>query len=73
MAQVKIYGLKTHLDAVKEALSDTIYRFFVLQSDETLCPDEKSDRYTIIESPAPGWGFRGMTGDEIKRDYEIHA
>ena len=25
----------------------------------------------IIESPASNWGFRGMTGDEIKLNYEV--
>jgi len=25
----------------------------------------------IIESPASNWGFRGMTGDEIKLDYKV--
>lgn len=25
----------------------------------------------IIESPASNWGFRGMTGDEIKLNYKV--
>ncbi len=25
----------------------------------------------IIESPASNWGFRGMSGDEIKLNYEV--
>ncbi len=25
----------------------------------------------IIETPTSNWGFRGMTGDEIKLDYQI--
>ncbi|GAB3548207.1 tautomerase family protein [Spirosoma fluminis] len=26
----------------------------------------------ILESPPPNWGFRGMTGDEIKLNYNIN-
>lgn len=27
----------------------------------------------IIESPACNWGFRGMTGDEIKLNYKVNV
>ena len=27
----------------------------------------------IIESPASNWGFRGMTGDEIKLNYKVEV
>ena len=27
----------------------------------------------IIESPAHNWGFRGMTGDEIKLEYSVNV
>ena len=27
----------------------------------------------ILESPAHNWGFRGMTGDEIKLNYKINV
>ena len=26
----------------------------------------------ILESPASNWGFRGMTGDEIKLNYKVN-
>ena len=127
MAQVKIYGLKTSLGKIKNELSDIIHesiveslsfpkdkkyhRFILLDQDEMIFPDDKSERYTIIEilmmegrstqtkkllikslftnlkvklnidnndveiciieSPASNWGFRGMTGDEIKLNYKV--
>ena len=127
MAQVKIYGLKTSLGKIKNELSDIIHesiveslsfpkdkkyhRFILLDKDEMIFPDDKSERYTIIEilmmegrstqtkkllikslftnlkvklnidnndveiciieSPASNWGFRGMTGDEIKLNYKV--
>ena len=127
MAQVKIYGLKSSLDKIKNELSHIIHkciveslsfpkdkkyhRFISLQEDEMIFPDDKSEQYTIIEimmmegrevatkkdlikalfknihqklniensdleiciieSPASNWGFRGMTGDEIKLNYKV--
>jgi len=127
LAQVKIYGLKTSLGKIKNELSDIIHesiveslsfpkdkkyhRFILLDKDEMIFPDDKSERYTIIEilmmegrstqtkkllikslftnlkvklnidnndveiciieSPASNWGFRGMTGDEIKLNYKV--
>jgi phenylpyruvate tautomerase PptA (4-oxalocrotonate tautomerase family) len=127
LAQIKIYGLKTSLDKIKNELSDIIHecivkslsfpkdkkyhRFISLQKDEMIFPDDKSEQYTIIEimmmegrevetkkdlikslfenihkklnietndleiciieSPASNWGFRGMTGDEIKLNYKV--
>ena len=65
MAQVKIFGLKSHLDKVKKELSNTIHqcivealsfpvekkyhRFLALEPDEMIFPDDKTQRYTIIE------------------------
>ena len=127
MAQVKIYGLKTSLDKIRNELSDIIHnciveslsfpkdkkyhRFISLHEDEMIFPDDKSKQYTIIEimmmegrsietkkklikslfqaieqklniknndleiciieSPASNWGFRGLTGDEIKFNYKV--
>ena len=28
---------------------------------------------SITESPACNWGFRGMTGDEVKLDYKVNV
>lgn len=127
MAQVKIYGLKTSLNKIKNELSNIIHksiveslsfpkdkkyhRFISLNEDEMIFPNDKSEQYTIIEimmmegratetkkglikslfknikqelnienndleiciieSPASNWGFRGMTGDEIKLNYKV--
>lgn len=127
MAQIKIYGLKTNLNIIKNSLSNVIHeciveflsipknkkyhRFILLNKDEMIFPDDKSEQYTIIEimmiegrttktkkelikslfqkikqelnidnsdleisiieSPASNWGFRGMTADEIKLDYNV--
>lgn len=129
MAQVKIYGLKTSLNKIKNELSNIIHqciveslsfpkdkkyhRFISLNEDEMIFPDDKSKQYTIIEimmmegretktkkdlikslfknitkelnmenndleiciieSPASNWGFRGMTGDEIKLNYKVEV
>lgn len=127
MPQIKIYGLKTNLDNIKQHLSETIHsilvetvsipkdkkyhRFISLDKEDMLFPEEKSDQYIIIEimmiqgrttetkknlikslfeninkdlnismddieiciieSQASNWGFRGMTGDEIKLNYKV--
>jgi phenylpyruvate tautomerase PptA (4-oxalocrotonate tautomerase family) len=65
LAQVKIYGLKTHLEPIKERLSDTIHdclmsalqlpvekrfqRFFLLGAGDFVYPPDRSEQYTIIE------------------------
>ena len=65
MAQIKIYGLKSELNAVKAQLSDIIHscvvealafppgkrfhRFFPLEAEDFLFPTDRSSRYTIIE------------------------
>jgi len=65
MSQVKIYGLKTHLNPIKTYLSDLIHscvmdalqlpadkrahRFIGLEKDDLFMPAGRSDAYTIIE------------------------
>lgn len=65
MAQIKIYGLREHLDPVKARLSDVIHdcvvealdfprdkrahRFFPMAADDFTWPASASARYTIIE------------------------
>ena len=65
MAQIKIYGLKSHLDACKSQLSDAIHacvvealqyppekrahRFLALEPDDFYYPEGRSTQYTIIE------------------------
>lgn len=65
MAQIKIYGLRSHLDPIKQQLSDTIHsciiealqyppdkrahRFFPLDADDFFYPQGRTEKYTIIE------------------------
>lgn len=65
MAQIKIYGLKKHLDECKPELSTAIHRcavevlelpaekrfhrFIALDQDDFLYPDDRSEAYTLIE------------------------
>ncbi|HTL88939.1 MAG TPA: tautomerase family protein [Leptolyngbya sp.] len=65
MAQVKVYGLRQHLDPIKPQLSDVIHtcvmdalqypadkrfhRFFPLDVSDFYFSTDRSDRYTILE------------------------
>lgn len=65
MVQIKIYGLREHLDPIKPLLSDVIHvcvmeafqypadkrfhRFFPLDRADFFYPAGRSDRYTILE------------------------
>jgi len=65
MAQIKIYGLNTHLNVIKLTLSETIHecivetlklpiqkrfhRFFPMKKEDFYFPKDRSDAYTIIE------------------------
>jgi phenylpyruvate tautomerase PptA (4-oxalocrotonate tautomerase family) len=65
MAQVKIYGLKTHLEPIKTHMSDAIHqclvesfklpedkrfhRFITLDASDFIYPKDRSDKYTILE------------------------
>lgn len=65
MSQIKIYGLREHLDPVKKALSDAIHscvvdtlsfpkdkrahRFFPMDAEDFYFPASASPKYTIIE------------------------
>lgn len=65
MAQVKIYGLHTHLYGKQQVISDAIHaavmealsfpankrahRFFLLESENFYMPEGRTDAYTIIE------------------------
>jgi len=65
MAQVKIYGIRQHLDPIKARLSDTIHacvvealqypsdkrahRFFPLDSSDFYYPAGRTNGYTILE------------------------
>jgi phenylpyruvate tautomerase PptA (4-oxalocrotonate tautomerase family) len=65
VAQIKIYGVREHLDPVRETLSDAIHscvvdalqfppdkrahRFFAMDASDFRYPGSASPRYTIIE------------------------
>jgi phenylpyruvate tautomerase PptA (4-oxalocrotonate tautomerase family) len=65
MAQVKIYGLKTHLTPLRKQITETIsscmfdaiaypiekkfYRFFLLEPEDFIFPEDRSNQYTIVE------------------------
>jgi phenylpyruvate tautomerase PptA (4-oxalocrotonate tautomerase family) len=79
MAQIKIYGLREHLDPVKSQLSDVIHdcvvealefprdkrahRFFPMAPEDFTWPASASARYTIIEISL----FEGRAVDTKKR------
>ena len=79
MAQTKIYGLREHLAAVRERLSDTVHacvvealeyprdkrahRFFPLEREDFIAPAGRTDRYTIIEISM----FEGRSVEAKKR------
>ncbi|MEQ8672569.1 MAG: tautomerase family protein [Aggregatilineales bacterium] len=78
MSQIKIYGLATHLDPIKSALSDVLHgcviealhypenkrahRFFKLNADDFYTPEGRSEKYTIIEISM----FKGQTVESKK-------
>ena len=79
MAQVKIYGIGTHLNPIKAQLSEVIrscvvdalqfpadkraHRFFPLDSVDFFYPTGRTERYTIIEISM----FEGRSTEAKKR------
>ena len=79
MAQIKIYGLREHLAAVRERLSNTVHscvvdaleypqdkrahRFFHLERGDFCMPAGRTDAYTIIEISM----FEGRSVEAKKR------
>ena len=65
MAQIKVYGIDSHLETIKEQLSDVIHgcvvealvfpkdkrfhRFFPMKEEDVFYPTSRSRAYTIIE------------------------
>ena len=65
MSQVRIYGHRPHIEAHRQALSDSIHgclmdalglpeakrfhRFFPMDPADFIHPDDRSERYTIVE------------------------
>ena len=79
MAQIKIYGIDTHLNPVKAKLSEVIHscvvdalqfpidkrahRFFPLDRSDFIYPAGRTERYTIIEISM----FEGRSVETRKR------
>jgi phenylpyruvate tautomerase PptA (4-oxalocrotonate tautomerase family) len=79
MAQVKVYGLRSSLAAIRAELSDAIHeslmeafalprekrfqRFFPLEREDFSFPSDRSDKYTIVEISV----FEGRTAEAKKR------
>jgi phenylpyruvate tautomerase PptA (4-oxalocrotonate tautomerase family) len=79
MAQIKIYGLREHLDHIKPELSNIIHscvvealsyppekrfhRFFPLAPEDFYYPPDRSSRYTIVEISM----FEGRSVEAKKR------
>jgi phenylpyruvate tautomerase PptA (4-oxalocrotonate tautomerase family) len=79
MAQVKVYGLRSSLAAIKSELSAAIHeslieafalprekrfqRFIALDRDDFIAPSDRTDKYTIIEISM----FEGRSPEAKKR------
>jgi 4-oxalocrotonate tautomerase family enzyme len=79
MAQIKIYGLRAHIEPIKRRVSDTIHgalvehlglppdkcfhRFFPLDEADFVHPPDRTARYTIIEISM----FEGRTTETKKQ------
>lgn len=79
MAQIRIYGRRGHLDQVRSELSDAIHacavealelpegkrfhRFIGLDAEDFFHPEDRGERYTIIEISM----FEGRTIETKKR------
>lgn len=83
MSQIKIYGLRTHLNPIREKLSDVLHRcvvtafeypenkrahrFFHLEKEDFYYPEGRSDKYTIIEISL----FEGRSKESKKYLYRL--
>jgi phenylpyruvate tautomerase PptA (4-oxalocrotonate tautomerase family) len=83
MAQIKIYGERTHLSRVRAALSDAIHscvedvlglpaskrahRFIGLDPEDFIRPPDRSAAYTIVEISM----FAGRSADAKRRLLEL--
>lgn len=83
MSQIKIYGIKSHLQPKREKLSDTLHacimeafqypkdkrahRFFYLEKEDFYYPKGRTDNYTIIEISL----FEGRSVEAKKKFYQL--
>jgi phenylpyruvate tautomerase PptA (4-oxalocrotonate tautomerase family) len=83
MGQIKIYGIREHLQPVRDQLSEVLHRcvmdafqypadkrahrFLYLEKEDFFYPAERSDRYTIIEISL----FEGRSVEAKKKLYRL--
>ena len=83
MGQVKIYGIREHLMPIRNKVSDVlhsciveafkypenkrIHRFFYLEEEDFYYPQERSNRYTIIEISL----FEGRSVESKRHLYQL--
>lgn len=83
MAQFKIYGVKEQLNPIKAQLSDIIHatvitafqlpadkrfqRFFPMEREDFLFPEDRSESYTVIEVSM----FEGRSVETKKQFYRL--
>ncbi|SEJ37507.1 Phenylpyruvate tautomerase PptA, 4-oxalocrotonate tautomerase family [Dyadobacter sp. SG02] len=83
MSQIKIYGLRHHLAPIRQAMSETLHaciveafhypqnkrfhRFIYLDEGDFFYPEDRSDRYTIIEIAL----FEGRSVEVKKHLYHL--
>jgi phenylpyruvate tautomerase PptA (4-oxalocrotonate tautomerase family) len=66
---IEINMIEGRTEQTKKALIHQL--FAVLSRDVGLSPVDVE--ITIHEQPAHCWGFRGMTGDEARLDYDVNV
>jgi phenylpyruvate tautomerase PptA (4-oxalocrotonate tautomerase family) len=66
---IEVHMIQGRTEATKKALIKRLFR--VLEADVGLAPVDVE--ITILEQPAHCWGFRGMTGDEARLDYQVEV
>ncbi len=66
---IEVHMIQGRAEQTKKALIKQLFR--VLEADVGLAPVDVE--ITILEQPAHCWGFRGMTGDEAKLNYEVQV
>jgi len=59
------------MEGRKSETKKELIRLLFKEIKEQLHINENDLEICIIESPASNWGFRGMTGDEIKLNYKV--
>lgn len=66
---IELHMIEGRTEQTKKKLIKELFR--VLEADVGLAPIDVE--ITILEQPAHCWGFRGMTGDEAKLNYEVEV